>query len=53
MLHTAKYKTASHCFVLKYKHQLIKFDYDNIEILCSRRSKIELIHRFKEINKQT
>ena len=121
MLHAAKYKTASHCFVLKCEHQLIKFDYDDIvylkadgnysiiylkdhtkhiiyeslkdferdlpeniffrchrsyivnvilisafciqknrifcrdhdiEILCSRRSKKELIHRFKEINKQ-
>jgi len=121
MLHTAKYKIASHCLVLKCEHQLIKFDYDDIvyvkadgnysiiylkdhskhiiyqslkdfekdlpeniffrchrsyivnvilisafciqknrifcrdhdiEILCSRRSKKELIHRFKEINKQ-
>lgn len=121
MLHTEKYKTAPHCFILKSENQLIKFDYDDIvylkadgnysilylkdhtkhiiyqslkefekdlpennffrchrsyivnlilisafciqknrifcldheiEILCSRRCKKELIHRFKEINMQ-
>jgi len=33
MLHTAKYKIATHYFVLKCEHQLIKFDYDDIVYL--------------------